>query len=163
MSSRPWMPFYIGDYLADTQHLTTLQHGMYLLLMLHYWQHGSLPVDDKSLQKICRSSPYLWRRNKAALAAFFRDGWRHKRVEKELRKAAEISARRAMAGRKGGLVSSGKTNVERFVGQTIAKQKGTHPQPHVRQTSSEGVEKQRDGRGMSSLGDIVRKKGWTPE
>ena len=33
-----WMPVYIGDYLRDTQDLSAEEHGVYFLLLMHYWQ-----------------------------------------------------------------------------------------------------------------------------
>ena len=49
---RPYMPFFVGDYLADTSHLTTTQHGAYLLLIMHYWATGGLPTTDRELRTI---------------------------------------------------------------------------------------------------------------
>ena len=49
---RAWMPLYVGDYLRDTRDLNTLQHGAYLLLIMHYWQHDVLPADDARLAAI---------------------------------------------------------------------------------------------------------------
>lgn len=106
MSSKAWMPFYVGDYLGDTLHLTTLQHGMYLLLICHYWQRGCLPTDRQSLAKISRVSMYLWNQNKATISAFFsHPGWRHKRIDEELARYEKIRRTRQLAGTIGGTKS----------------------------------------------------------
>jgi len=103
---RAWMPLYVGDYLGDTGHLTTPQHGAYLLLMMHYWRKGELPDDDVQLSKITKLPLKTWGDYRPVLQAFFHDGWKHKRIDTELERMARVSEKRASAGQKGGLGSA---------------------------------------------------------
>jgi uncharacterized protein YdaU (DUF1376 family) len=103
---RPWMPLYVGDYLGDTGHLTTAQHGAYLLLMMHYWRKGELPDDDRQLSKITKLPLKTWCDYRPVLQGFFHDGWRHKQIDAELGRMMRISEKRAIAGQKGGLGSA---------------------------------------------------------
>jgi uncharacterized protein YdaU (DUF1376 family) len=104
--NRPWMPLYVGDYLGDTGHLTTAQHGAYLLLMMHYWRKGELPDDDRQLSKITKLPLRTWCEYRATLQDFFYEGWKHKRIDAELQRMMRVSAKRAIAGQKGGIGSA---------------------------------------------------------
>ena len=104
--NRPWMPLYVGDYLGDTGHLTTAQHGAYLLLMMHYWRKGELPDDDRQLSKITKLPLKTWCDYRPTLQDFFHEGWKHKRIDAELAKMVRVSEKRAIAGQKGGLGSA---------------------------------------------------------
>jgi uncharacterized protein YdaU (DUF1376 family) len=126
---RPWMPLYIADYLADTGHLTTLQHGAYLLLIMHYWQHGGLPQDDRALAQAVHLSVRAWRSNRSAIASMFQPGWRHKRIDMELSKFSELSEKRAINGAVGGRLNRGLNNQQR----------------HLRKMNSEAIAKQMVG------------------
>ena len=80
------MPVFIGDYLADTMHLSTEQHGAYLLLLFHLWRRGTLLDDDGVLAQITGLSKDAWSHARPVLAEFFEihEGlWRHGRVERE--------------------------------------------------------------------------------
>lgn len=98
------MPLYIGDYLADTAHLTRDQHGGYLLLIFAYWRNGGpLPDDDARLARICKASAKQWRELREVLSEFFQieNGiWRHKRIEEEIQSSCNAYARRAAAAAK---------------------------------------------------------------
>lgn len=51
----PSMPLWTEAYLADTGHLTTIEHGAYLLLLITMWRAGgSPPNDDKTLREWVR-------------------------------------------------------------------------------------------------------------
>jgi uncharacterized protein YdaU (DUF1376 family) len=102
---RAWMPLYVGDYLRDTRDLNTLQHGAYLLLIMHYWQHDALPSDDARLAAITGLSVAQWRRIREPVQAKFSDGWRHKRIEAEIAKTDRALMQRRAAGRNGGVKS----------------------------------------------------------
>ena len=110
---RAWMPLYVGDYLRDTRDLNTLQHGAYLLLIMHYWQHDALPTDDARLAAIAGVSVAQWRRIREPVQAKFSEGWRHKRIEAELAKVDRAFMQRRLAGRNGGI----KSGIARAVAQ----------------------------------------------
>ena len=97
MSNNLYMPLHPGDYLADAAHLTTVEHGAYFLLILNYWQRGEpLSADDRKLARICRLTDAEWADVKPSLAEFFIEEnglWKHKRIEAELVKATEKSAK----------------------------------------------------------------------
>jgi len=102
MSKRAWMPLYVGDYLGDTGHLSTTQHGAYLLLMMHYWRQGGIPDDDKQLASITKLPLRIWMDTRETIQAFFYDGWCHKRIDEELAVMEAKTRKRAAAGSKGG-------------------------------------------------------------
>lgn len=142
-----WMPFYVTDYLGDTMHLTTLQHGAYVLLLLASWKSGgSLPDDDEQLAAITRMSVGEWRKSAGVLRRFFQavDGVLVQgRLKKELDKAKALSEKRSAVGRLGGRPPKAKqTETNRFPqGQPKPKLHETPSPSHIPSSlRSEGLE-----------------------
>jgi uncharacterized protein YdaU (DUF1376 family) len=95
------MPLYVGDYLADTMHLSTEEHGAYLLLIFHYWQCRGLPTADEQLARIARVSLAKWKKIRPVIAEFFDEGWKHPRIEEELAKTADFSQKQSARAKAG--------------------------------------------------------------
>ena len=100
--SIPYMPLYISDYLADAAHLSTIEHGAYLLLIMNYWQKGKpLPNDDAKLARIVQLRIQNWKKIKSTISEFFivsDQEWHHKRIEKELEIFRSKSDKARLAG-----------------------------------------------------------------
>lgn len=148
---RPWMPFYVADYLADTSHLSTVEHGAYLLLIMHYWQHEGVPDDDKKLARITRLSIEEWLEIKDTISEFFDDEWRHKRIDGEIAKSEEIISKRVAAGKAGARARYGKSNnkgsgkgIANATASAIANAQQTHSHPHPHPHSSVSKETARE-------------------
>jgi uncharacterized phage protein (TIGR02220 family) len=104
MAALPYMQFYVADYLADTMHLSTEEHGAYLLLIMNYWRRGK-PLDGRNgrLASVVRMSNERWDSVEHTLREFFvvdEDGqWVHPRIEDELEKAQSRIDAAARAGK----------------------------------------------------------------
>ena len=148
----PYMPLYIGDYLADTGHLSAVEHGAYLLLLMHYWQRGEpLPNDDERLRRIARVDHRVWSKVRRSVADFFdidEHTWTHRRVEQELEHARSKSMKAREAGIRSGESRASKrsTDVQRTFNGPRTKRE--HPQ-NQNQISEEEEEKRGSAREAS--------------
>jgi hypothetical protein len=56
MASEAYSHLYIGDYFADTLHLSAQEHAAFRRLLLHVWMHGVLQ-DEPTLPAITGLTP----------------------------------------------------------------------------------------------------------
>jgi uncharacterized protein YdaU (DUF1376 family) len=99
------MPLYVGDYLRDTMHLSTEEHGAYLLILMTLWSRGgSLPADRETLAQAARLPARRWAAigpKIMALLSVEGGAVTQKRLAAELTKDAAIRAKRKEAGELG--------------------------------------------------------------
>lgn len=109
MAALPYMQLYVADYLADAAHLSTLEHGAYLLLMFNYWQRGESfkAKDEQTLNKrlatVARLTIDEWENIKYSLSEFFsisETEWIHNRIERDLAEVNSKSMQASLAGKR---------------------------------------------------------------
>lgn len=137
------MQLYVSDYLGDTRHLTTEQHGAYLLLLMTMWRsEGVLPSDDVKLARIAGLTVSRWKKIADDVLAFFtvcEGGITQGRLAAELTIADEKSEKRSQAGKAGGRAKSLK---DKKAGVASAMRSPCHspePEPLVEANASPNI------------------------
>lgn len=159
-----YMPFHVGDYMADAGHLTVMEHGAYFLLICTYWQRGGpLPDDERKLMALTRMTPDQFELHWPMIVEFFerRDGLlHHKRIDAELQKARDRSsaAQRSVSQR---IAKANRPKIERSSNDDRPMYDGSSNQDQVQE---EAIASSADD-AMLSASEIKRRleqaTGWT--
>lgn len=103
-----WYKHYLGDYARDTGHLTITEHGVYRLLLDHYYAtEGDLPTAATELEQLCRARTKADRKAVETIAAKFfpvnGTGSRHNhRADREIARWQSQAKLNRELGKKGG-------------------------------------------------------------
>lgn len=153
MAALPYMRMYWADYDADTSHLTTMQHGIYLMLIKNYWQRGGpLPNDDDRLAKIARVSPRDWSRNRDTILEFFAEQENllvHPRLSLEL---ARVEAK-SLNNKRPGNTNAKRTRSERDANETRSS---IYTEADTEEEKKEEVTPPRGGKPFVFEGRVIR-------
>lgn len=171
--SATWMPLYIGDYLADTGHLSTEQHGAYLLMLMHEWRTGPLSNDERVLASVARVDLRTWRTKIAPVIMQFFSHTDHGLVQKRLTKEKERCdanyTKKSEAGALGAKGRWGKSK-DKPDGKPMANALPPHPFANVQsQSPLEDSVLRTESKPLPSVGDAHKPlrgcrlpEDWTP-
>lgn len=102
-----YFKFHIGDYRTDTQHLTLLEHGVYMTLMATYYTNEQpLPKDERQLLRLAGArTPEEKQAVIDVVNEFFiptETHWVHSRIDFELAEYRAKAEANRENGKKGG-------------------------------------------------------------
>lgn len=151
MNKLPYQKMFWGDYLRDTRHLSTEEHGAYLLLIAAYWESGkALPDDNQQLARLTGLSLKKWKMVRPKISRFFEisEGhFYHFRIEKDLAESAKAVEVYKENGKKGGRprkpIANPQDNLQQSyrvtktkAPSTLITQSSTYPNGQVEQRNS---------------------------
>ena len=131
------MQLYVADYLGDTRHLTTEQHGAYLLLLMTMWRSDGVLSDDPSkLARIAGLTVARWKKISDDILEFFtpcEGGITQARLVAELTIADEKSEKRSKAGKAGGRAKALKDKKAGLANATRSSKHSPEPEPEKKE------------------------------
>lgn len=153
MAEFPALPLWTDAYLGDTRHLSTLEHGAYLLLLMTAWRSTdpTLPDDDKLLARYCGLGARQWATVRPILAEFYtieNGRWKQRRLSDERKRLSVAKENAIAAGKASALKRLGRhsTDVQRSVND-----EATIPHPHPHPHPQKEEEEERAGAQASDL------------
>lgn len=102
MAEFPALPVWTDAYLADTRHLSTVEHGAYLLLLFEAWRRPtcSLPDNDAMLARLAGLSVDEWAQVRDNVMAFWKlDGRSRTWTQKRLLEQREFTRKKSTSQR----------------------------------------------------------------
>lgn len=131
--SAPFMQLYVADYLGDTRHLTTEQHGAYLLLLMTMWRSGGVVANDEiKIARITGLSVVRWRKISPDVLEFFTEvdgGLTQARLAAELAISEEKSEKRSQSGKAGARAKALKNNKAATANASRTLKHSPEPEP----------------------------------
>lgn len=131
MADFPSLPLMTDAYIADTQHLTNEEHGIYLRLMMFAWRTPtcSLPDDDARIAIMVGLTKAKWLKFKPVITAFWtlkESGWEQKKLTKTREYVEKNTQQKSQAGKASARAKSLKRKEAGSTAEPTAKQ---HPKP----------------------------------
>lgn len=124
MAEFPALPLFTDAYLGDTTHLTTIEHGAYLLLLMVAWRSRdcALPDDDRLLARYAKCTGSQWRRLRPIIEPFFvseSGQWKQRRLTDEFNHVRQVRESQRANGQASALKRKGRhsTTVEPSVNE----------------------------------------------
>lgn len=138
MAEFPAFPLWTDAYLGDTVHLSTTEHGAYLLLLMTMWRSSEkrLRSDDALLARYARLTSSQWKRMRPVLMEFFceEDGWiSQRRLTDEANAVRRYREKQASAGRASALKRKGRHS-------TTVEPKANQNEPPIPYSISNNIE-----------------------
>jgi len=134
-----WMPIYIGDYLRDTEELSSSEHGVYLLLLMHYWlKGGEIGADIDRLARVAKTDNETARFILGSYFTLIDGNYKNKRADIEIENANNRRRASTENGKKGGrpplnnLQKTGRLSVgipRRNLDHNLRKSSSSSPSP----------------------------------
>lgn len=134
MAEFPALPLFTDAYLGDTRHLSTIEHGAYLLLLIVAWRSKEtcLPDDDAKLAKYVGMTRGQWARISPTIREFFtanNGSLYQSRLTDEANRVRQVRDSQAAAGRASALKRNGRHSTERIAKREQSDMLSTNQNP----------------------------------
>jgi uncharacterized protein YdaU (DUF1376 family) len=127
------IPWNVPAYIADTTHLTTIQHGAYILILFCMWRHGGkLQDDDRILAAVAKLPVGIWKRIMGPIRALLMPADEpgfvtQKRLSKNLSHEIQVREKNSASAKLGGIAKALKSH-----DRTLPNGSGTAPETATR-------------------------------